>query len=85
MIAIEPEHVDAHFQRGVAFANLEELDAAVAAYSRALDLDPGHVRALYARASCHNRRAEYARANGARARPVRAQPGPAPQRQAPSR
>jgi tetratricopeptide (TPR) repeat protein len=85
VIAIEPEHVDAHFQRGVASANLEELDAAVAAYSRALDLDPGHVRALYARASCHNRRAEYARANGARARPVRAQPGPAPQRQAPSR
>jgi len=79
VIVIEPEHVDAHFQRGVACANLEQLDAAVGAYTRALELDPGHVRALYARASCHNRRAEYARANGAGARPVRgARPAPGP-------
>jgi len=46
VIVIEPEHVDAHFQRGVACANLEQLDAAVGAYTRALELDPGHVRAL---------------------------------------
>ena len=64
MIAGEPEHVDAHFQRGIGLANLEQLDAAIAAYSRAIELDPGHVRALYARASCRNRKADFALANG---------------------
>ena len=64
MITGEPKHVDAHFQRGIALANLEQLDAASAAYSRAIELDPGHVRALYARASCRNRKADFALANG---------------------
>ena len=63
--AREPQHVAAHFQRGVALANLEQLDAAIAALSCAIKLEPGHVRALYARASCRNRRADFARANGA--------------------
>lgn len=55
----------AHFQRGVALANLEQLDAAITALSCAVDLEPGHVRALYARASCRNRKADFALANGA--------------------
>ena len=64
-VAREPKLVVAHFQRGVALANLEQLDAAITALSCAVDLEPGHVRALYARASCRNRKADFALANGA--------------------
>lgn len=44
-VAIEPEHAEAHFQRGKALDALRRFDAAYEAYSRALDADRNPFRA----------------------------------------
>ena len=48
-IGIDPELVQAYFNRGVAYAALEDFDRAIADYSAALRRSPAYAEAHYAR------------------------------------
>jgi tetratricopeptide (TPR) repeat protein len=64
VIALEPEHLDAHFHRGSAQEKLGKLDEAVKDFSTVIKLDPNHAKALYARGACLNLKGDFVRAVG---------------------
>ncbi len=64
VIALEPEHLDALFQRGSAYEKLGKIDEAAKDFSGVIALDPNHAKALYARGACLNLKGDFARAVG---------------------
>ena len=43
---LEPEHVNAYNNRGIAYRNKGEIDAAIQDYNKAIDLNPEYCRSL---------------------------------------
>src|SRR5262249_40070050 len=50
-IALEPDHVEAFFNRGIVLGELKRHEAALASFDRAIALDPAHARAHFSRGS----------------------------------
>ena len=59
---VKPDCADAYCERGQAWCLKGELDKAIADYSRALRLDPNHIKGYNRRASAWSERGEYDKA-----------------------
>lgn len=55
----DPKRADVHYDRGVAYDQLENYEMSFSDYSRAIELDPGFYRAYNNRAVVLNRRGDY--------------------------
>ncbi|MCL2194247.1 MAG: tetratricopeptide repeat protein [Treponema sp.] len=61
-IRLDPDNTIAHFERGIAYMNIGEVDRAMADYNRAVMLNPNSARIISARGLGHRQRGEFDRA-----------------------
>ena len=61
-LALSPDYVAAHYNRGLAYARLGALDGAIVDFSRVIELDPGQVQAYHQRGLVYARKRKYERA-----------------------
>lgn len=64
------EDVDALFQKGLVLQAMGRVDEAILSLSGALELQPQHVNASYALASCKNSKGEFKEAIRVHSRPL---------------
>ena len=61
-LALSPDYVAAHYNRGLAYARLGALDGAIADFARVIELDAGQVQAYHQRGLVYARKRKYERA-----------------------
>ncbi len=61
-LALSPDYVAAHYNRGLAYARLGALDGAIADFTRVIELDAGQAQAYRQRGLVHARKRNYERA-----------------------
>ena len=61
-LALSPDYVAAHYNRGLAYARLGALDGAIADFTRVVELDAGQVQAYHQRGLVYARKGNYERA-----------------------
>jgi len=61
-LALSPDYVAAHYNRGLAYARLGALDGAIAGFTRVIELDAGQVNAYHQRGLVYARKRNYERA-----------------------
>lgn len=59
VLSVDYEDVDALFQKGLVLQTMGRVDEAIQSLSGALTLQPNHVNASYALASCKNSKGEF--------------------------
>ena len=58
-IALDPEHFDAHYRRGLGYSNIGNYDKAIADFDKDIDLNPDYAGAYYERGFAYLNKDDY--------------------------